>query len=841
MSKRIWAQAWRIARRELRGGVRGFRIFLACLALGVAVIAGIGSLRASIEGGLEREGRALLGGDAELTFTYRTAEPAEFEWMNQIATAYSEIIDFRSMAVVDEERSLTQVKAIDNLYPLVGAVQLSPEMPLGIALQPDEGLPGAVMERALADRLGLTTGETFTLGNQDFRLSALLIVEPDAASAGFTLAPRTLVHTEALANSGLLAPGTLFSSKYRLHLPADSDMDALKAASEAQFADTGLRWRDARNAAPGIRRFVDRLAAFLVLVGLSGLAVGGVGISAAVRAYLATKTATIAMLRTLGADRNTIFLSYFLQIAVISALGITLGLLVGGILPLALGPVIEAALPFPAEIDLAPRALLEAALYGVLTAFLFTLWPLARAEQITAATLLRDRTNTTKQRPAFRYLIITACGMMALVGLASWFTGSMWLTIWMALGLIGALMILWLAAWMMAAFARFIQKYMRGHPSLRWALSQTGNNREAATATVIALGLGLTVLAAIGQIDGNMRRAIQDNLPDQAPSYFFVDIQRDQMPAFLQRVEQDPKVSRVENAPMLRGIITRINGQPARDVAGDHWVIRGDRGVSYAGAQPPNTSVTAGTWWSEDYTGKPQISFAAEEAEEIGLELGDEMTVNILGRDITATVTSFREVDFSTAGMGFILVMNEAALKAAPHSFIATVYAQSEAETQILRDIAQAMPNVTAIRMRDAIDRIAGILEQLASATGYGAAATLLTGFLVLLGTAAAEEPSRRYEAAVLKTLGASRLHILFSFALRTAYLGAAAALVALIAGIAAAWAVNTYVFDAAFTVIWSNVLLILSAGVGVSLLAGLVFAHASLKSRPAQILRTKD
>jgi putative ABC transport system permease protein len=358
---------------------------------------------------------------------------------------------------------------------------------------------------------------------------------------------------------------------------------------------------------------------------------------------------------------------------------------------------------------------------------------------------------------------------------------------------------------------------------------------------VLALGPGLTVLAAIGQIDGNMRRALAGNLPDVAPSYFFVDIQRDQMPGFLARTEGDPAVSRVESAPMLRGVITRINGKPAAEVAGDHWVIRGDRGVTYAAEKPTNTTVTAGTWWESDYVGEPQISFAAEEAEEMGLSLGDSMTVNILGRDITGTVTSFREVDFSNAGMGFILAMNEAALAGAPHSYIASVYAAPEAEAAILRDLARGMPNITAIRVRDAIDRVSEILGQLARATASGAAATLVTGFLVLLGTAAAAEPARRYEAAVLKALGAERSQILRSFALRSALLGLTAGVVALVAGIAGAWAVNTFMFEADYVVIWPNALMVITGGVLVTLLAGLAFAWWPLASKPTRVLRARD
>lgn len=833
--------AWRFAWRELRGGLRGFRIFLACLALGVAVIAAIGSVRASIESGLSSQGAVLLGGDAEMEFTYRFADGDARTWMEDRATAVSEVAEFRSMAVVDDDRALTQVKAVDDAYPLTGTVELSPEMPLDEALAGADGLPGAVMQLALSARLGLSPGDSFYLGTQEFRLMADLVVEPDAAASGFSLGPRTIVSTQSLQASGLLAPGTLFSTKYRMTLPQGTALASLEQEALTRFADTGLHWNDSRNPAPGIANFVERLGSFLILVGLSGLAVGGVGVSAAVRAYLATKTETIAILRTLGADRSTIFLTYFLQIGALALLGIAIGLVIGGLGPVLLGPLIAAQLPFPAEFSLSIPALTEAAIYGGLTAFIFTLWPLARAERIRAAALFRDAFSGRSQLPAPRYLLATALALALLVGTAAWFSGSPRLTLWAAAGLAGSLVILLLAAMAISSLARRSTRMARGRPALRWALSAIGTARDGATPVVLSLGLGLTVLAAIGQIDGNMRRAIGDNLPDRAPSYFFVDIQRDQMPDFTRRVTEDPAVSKMESAPMLRGVVTKINGQPAKEVAGDHWVVRGDRGISYAGKQPEGTEVVAGSWWPEDYTGEPQISFAAEEAEELGIELGDTMTLNILGREMTATITSFRSVDFSSAGMGFVLVFNEAALAAAPHSFIATVYSEEQAEGQILRDLGRDMPNVTAIRVRDAIERVSEVLRQIASATAYGAAATLLTGFLVLLGTAAAGEPARRYEAALLKTLGASRARILGSFALRSVILGGGAGLVALAAGTVGAWAVNTYVFEISYQVIWPNALAIIAGGVLATLLAGVAFAWQPLAARPAGQLRSRE
>jgi putative ABC transport system permease protein len=834
------SNAVRFARREMRGGLRGFRLFLACLALGVAAIAAVGSVRAAIEAGLKREGSALLGGAAELDFTYRYASEAERSWMQERATRLSEVVEFRSMAVVGEDRALTQIKGVDAAYPLVGQVRLSPDIPLDEALATTD-MPGAVMERALSDRLGLAPGDTFTLGTKDFRLTALILREPDSAASGFALGPRTLLRTEALEGSSLLASGTLFNSKYRLDLPPETDLEALETQARAEFANSGMRWTDARNGAPGVARFVSRLSAFLVLVGLSGLAVGGVGVSAAVRAYLNGKTEVIATLRALGADRATIFQTYFLQIGALSVLGVVIGLTLGAFVPLLLAPIIEARLPIPAAFALFPAPLIEAGIYGLLTALIFTLWPLARSEDVRAATLFRDAWDGANRLPAARSLVIIAALSAALVALAGWFNGSWWLTLWTLGGIAGALIILALAAALIRVLARSLSKFARGRPRLRWALAAISGPGEGAGAVVLSLGLGLSVLAAVGQIDGNLRNAISGNLPDVAPSYFFVDIQKDQMAGYTERLENDPAVSRIDSAPMLRGVITRINGKPATEVAGEHWVVRGDRGVTYAALPDAKTQITAGAWWPEDYSGPPLISFAAEEAEEMGLNLGDTLTVNILGRDITGTITSFREVDFSTAGIGFILTMNPSALSGAPHTFISTVYADEGAEAAILRDLATKYPNITAIRVRDAIDRVSDVLAGLAAATSYGALATLLTGFIVLIGAAAAGATARTYEAAVLKTLGASRGRIAASFILRAALLGLFAGTVALVAGALGGWAVSTYVMETDFTLIWPSALMIIAGGIAATVLAGLGFAYTSLNARPAQVLRSRE
>ncbi|MCY4336675.1 MAG: FtsX-like permease family protein [Litoreibacter sp.] len=830
--------AWTIARRELRGGLRGFRVFLACLAIGVAAIAAIGTVRSAIEAGLSEQGAVILGGDAEVQLTYRYATDEERSWMEGQGDV-SELVDFRSMLVTEtQERALTQVKGVDDLYPLYGSVRLDPEIPLDQALAGADGLPGIAVDPILMDRLGLDVGDQVNLGAQSFSVTARLERMPDSAGAGFALGPPVIVSAAALEGSGLVAPGTLFETLYRIR--SANDPEAMKQEAEVQLDGTGFRWRDSRNGAPGIAEFVERLSAFLVLVGLTGLAVGGVGVSAAVRAYLSEKTNVIATLRSIGAERRVVFQAYMMQIAVLAALGTAIGLALGTAVPFLLSPLLEARLPVPVEFALRPKPLFEAALYGALAAALFTLWPLAQTEEVKAAALFRDAKSGISGWPRPIWIALCAAIFAALVGVAAYLTGLWQLTLWAALGVLGAFALLLVAASLVKLMARKLAPRFRKARLVRFALAAVGGPGREAHSVVVSLGLGLSVLAAVGQIDWNLRNAISTDLPEVAPAYFVVDIQPGQLEPLTTSLRARDSVERIETAPMLRGVITRINDRPAREVAGDHWVLEGDRGITYAATPPDGTNITEGAWWAADHQGLPQISFAAEEAAEMGLNLGDNLTVNVLGRDITATITSFREVDFSTGGIGFILSMNPGALQGAPHSHIATIYAEQADEGALLRDMAQAYPNITAIRVRDAIDRVSELLAGIAAAVTYGALATLLTGAIVLIGTAAAGERARVYEGAILKTLGATRTAVLGNFLMRSAILGLTAGVIALVAGIGAGWAVTHFVMDSEFRVALPSALAVVSGGIIATLLSGFYFAWRPLAARPAQVLRAQ-
>ncbi|MDF2234948.1 ABC transporter permease [Albimonas sp. CAU 1670] len=843
--------AFAIARRELRGGLKGFGVFLACLALGVAAIAAVGSVRSAISEGLSREGQAILGGDAEIEFTYRFATPEERAWMQERAEAVSETVEFRSMVAAPGpdgqlDRALTQVKGVDDLYPLYGEARLSGGLTLDEALEARDGTWGVVMAQALVDRLGLAPGDRVRLGAAEYELRAVLEREPDEAAAGMAFGPRTLMHLAALEPSGLIAPGTLYDTDYRLRLAPDVDLEAMSSAMTAAFPEAGLRWRDRRNGAPGVQNFVERIGAFLVLVGLAALAMGGVGVSAAVRSYMERKTDTIATLKTLGAEGRTIFAIYLAQVGALAALGVGIGLAVGAAIPALAGPLLEDRLPVPALFDVYARPLWEAGTYGLLAALIFALWPLARARDVRAAALYREAGEGARSFPRPVYLGVIAALTALLVAAAVAFSGIWQIALGFAGGVAGALLVLWLAALGVRALAQRLSRgrALRGRPAARLALGAVGGSTGETSGVVLSLGLGLAVLAAVGQIDWNLRHVIDADLPAKAPAYFFVDVQNDQLPGFLERAEAYPGVEQIETAPMLRGVITRLDDVPARDATVPEeyqWVLRGDRGVTYAAAPPPGTEITEGEWWPEDYDGETLVSFSEEHGKGLGLKLGDTVTVSVLGREITARIANFRVVNFRDMGINFLMVMSPGVLAGAPHTHIATVYAEPAAEGGLLRELAGAYPNITAIRVRDAIDRVSEALRELASATRWGASVTLVTGIVVLIGAAAAGERRRVYEAAVLKTVGAARGLILRSFALRSALLGAAAGIVALAAGVAAGWAVMVFVMDAPYRFEPVSALVIVAGGAAASLLAGLAFAVRPLAARPAQVLRARE
>jgi putative ABC transport system permease protein len=834
--------AFRFARRELRHGLRGFGIFLACLTLGVAAIAGVGSLAAAVDAGLKTDARVVLGGDAEFHLINREATPEQRAAISH-GGAVSETAQMRAMARTPDgdRRSLIELKAVDGAYPLYGAVTLDPAQALPQALGEVDGHWGAVVDPALLARLGVKLGDTIRVGDGDFVIRAALTREPDLGGNMLIFGPRVMVTMAGLDATGLLQPGALVSHSYRLRAGPGIELAPFVAGVVAAFPDAGWRVRDFRNATPSVEQFVDRVTMFLTLVGLTALLVGGVGIGNAVRGYLAGKTATIATLKCLGAPAGLIARIYLVQIMALALAGIVLGLVIGAVAPPLIAPFIAAELPAEAQIGLYPVPLAVAAGFGVLVTLGFSLWPLGRAREISAASLFRDLVAPELRRPPWLYLAAIAASGIALAGLAIGVSPERMIALWFVLGAAATLLAFQLAALLVMAAARRIRGIRR--PGLRLALANLHRPGAPTGSIVLSLGIGLTVLVAIALIQGNLVREVREALPQAAPSYFFLDIQPNQVGDFDRLMKTTPGVTGFDRVPSLRGRIMAVNGVPIEQVKvapGARWATASERGLTYAANPPRGSRVVAGEWWPADYSGPPLISFDADLARGMGLAVGDTLTVNLLGRDVTARIANLRSIDWTSLGINFAIIFAPGTLEGAPQTHIATARTTPEAEDAVERAVTDRFPNVSAIRVKDALDAIARILEQIGVAVRITAAITLVAGTLVLAGAVAAGHRRRVYDAVVLKVLGATRGDIGGVFLLEYGLLGLITAAIAGAIGSIAAYFLLTEVMHASWLFMPAAVLGTTVVAVLLTLVVGFAGTWRALGVKPAPLLRNE-
>ena len=827
----------RIARRELRAGLTGFRVFLLCLTLGVAAIAGIGSLKAALLAGLTADARLLLGGDVELRLTHRPASTEQLDFIAQYGQV-AESIEMRAMArAASGQRSLVELKAVDDAYPLYGGIEIAPAG--GSLGGPAEGLPPAFAELGLMRRLGLAPGQTLRVGNQDYRIVAALTREPDRGTDGIEFGPRLMVPLKGFAATGLVQEGSLIRYVYKLKLPDGQGVQGFLRRLAASFPDAGWRIRDAATGAPGMRGFIERLHLFMTLVGLTALLVGGVGVANAIKSYLDGRIATIATLKCLGAPGSLVFRAYLAQVLALAALGILAGLTLGGLLPVLLSGLLADLLPFRVRLALYWPPLAMATAFGLLTALAFAVWPLARARDVPAAALFRTLLVPPTRPPRLPYLLGVGLSLLALAGLAVAGADDRVFALWFIAGALGAFVLFYLAGRLAAWLARAVGRPRQ--PTLRLALGNLHRPGAATVSVLLSFGLGLTVLVAVALIEGNLSAQVRERLPKEAPAFFFIDIQPDQIAEFRQLAASVPGVGQILSVPSLRGRLVAINGVPAGEVPitpDSAWALRGDRGLTYAATSPAGTEIVAGRWWPADYAGPPLVSFDATVAAALGIGVGDRLTVNVLGRDVQATIANLRRIDWSTLGLNFTLIFAPGVLEAAPHSFIATAKATGGAEGALEAAVTDRFPNVSAIRVKDALEAANRILENIGLAVRLTASVTLVAGLLVLVGAIAAGHRRRVYAAVVLKVLGATRLVVMRANALEFLLLGGFAAMLAAAVGSLAAFAVVTQVMRQPWVFLPGTLAATALCGLLATLALGFLGTLSALAQRPTPLLR---
>jgi putative ABC transport system permease protein len=839
----------RFALRELRGGLRGFYVFIACIALGVMAIAGVGSVAASLSEGLAREGRTLLGGDVAFSLIQREAKPEEVSFLRSRGDV-SVAATLRAMARTDDGRlALVELKAVDDRYPMLGELTLDPGMPLTDLLAERQDAAGTVfgaaVDSTLLARLDLKLGDHVSIGSATFQIASVVGTEPDKLGGGMGLGPRFLISERALRATGLLQPGSLVRWIYRVRLPdnaSDRAAAALVTDTKNALPEAGWEIRTRDNASPQLERTISRFTQFLTLVGLAALLVGGVGVANAVKSHIDRRRDVIAAFKALGATGRDVFTIYLTQVIVLAGIGAVIGLAAGAALPFVMVGVFGKLLPLPVVPALHPAQLALSFVYGLLTALAFGLWPLGRVHDVPVAALFREAVSSEWHRPRWRYLALMAVVIALLIAvviglaydkrIAAVFVASSVAVFALLRGVAAALM----------ALARRLPRTR--FPMLRLAIANIYRPGALTPSVVMSLGLGLAVLVTITQIDGNLRRQFLAALPDRAPSFYFIDIPSNEAARFGAFLKQAAPESTVEDVPMLRGRIVAARGLKAEDLkpsTDSEWVLQSDRGLTYTGEIPKGSKIVEGEWWGADYSGPPLASMEKKIADGLGLKIGDEIVVNVLGRDIPATIGNLRSVDWQGLGINFVLVFSPNAFKGAPHSHIATLtetHPDAAGDARIIRSVADAFPMVTSVRVREALETIGTVVTNLVLAIRGASAVTLISAILVLGGALAAGHRHRVYDAVILKTLGATRARLLGAYALEYLMIGTATAVFGVVAGSVAAWLIVTRLMTLSFVWQAGSAAGVVAAALIVTVGLGLAGTLLALNQKPATVLR---
>jgi len=847
------------ARRDLRAGLRGFYIFLACLVLGVGAIASIQSLSRGLVESLHHDGRFILGGDISLRTIYTPAPPEQVNFLRHKIGTVSTVIETRAMArnAGGDQSTLAELKAVDPFYPLYGELEIVDEQGNDIKTpMQDLILPaivngvqqkewGALVEKELLTRLHIHLGDWIEVGQQKFRVNGIIAKEPDRIGAiHFSFAPRLMISSATFDATGLNALGSQVYYDYKIimsYVHNLGDVQAVEKRIAEQFPHAAWKGRDCFSASPQMEQMVNRLTLFMTLIGLTTLLIGGVGISNAVRSFLESKLANIATLKCLGASDKFVLKVYIIQIFMLATVGIGFGLIVGIAVAKVAGTLLTAKLALTDQVHIYPTALLLAAGYGYLTTLCFSLWPVGRAVRVSPTDLFRDLVAPREQRPSLNIILWIVIAAQALALLTIVTSSDQKLVIYFVAGALATFAIFY----GYAALMKFTVKrlHIPATPELRMALANLHRPGNISTSVILSLGLGLTVLVAVALVQFNFMRLITDDIASDAPSFFFLDIQPDQRDAFSALASAEPTARNLVMMPSFRGRIMEVNGKKAEDALADKnesWVINSDRGFTYTGEMPAYSHITAGQWWDKNYSGPPIVSIATNVARAFNIGVGDKITVNILGSDITATVANVRDIDWSSFTMNFAITFAPGLLEKAPATYLASVIVAKDHEEDLQEKISHQFPNVTSVRVGDALAQAQVFVRAVAQAVSISAGVTLLAGTLVLAGGIAAARRRHLYDAIILKVLGATQRRILKTFLLEYGILGFLTVIIAAGLGTVAAYGVQKFVMDLSWKFDWPVLLGVTVLCLTITLIAGFIGTWRALQQKPAPYLRNQ-
>ena len=878
--------------RELRSAWRHFLYFLACIALGVGAVVGVSLFSANVERAVLKEARGLLGGDLEIRVSRPMGEAglAVITHLGErgiLATRVRELVAMvaridRPAGGVDVTQ-LVELKAVESGYPLYGVVRTRPDRPLAELLHPSSSLcrdvcHGAVVQDGLLIRLGLSVGDAIKIGQVSFVITGVIDTEPDRMANMFSLGPRVLISWEGLAAANLIQPGSRLRERHLLKLPGTLAPAPLLHELRGRLAAESARVSSYRDAQPQLKQFLEQLARYLGLVGLTALFVGGIGVALSIQAFLREKLHSIAILKTVGADTPTIIASYLGQAVGLGVLGSVAGIGIGvalqSVLPQAVSTVLATdvlqQIEFSGVLSRAAWApLAKGVALGVLTTLLFSLWPLLTIREIKPASIFRRdvegkpaltasqgrswwvRVVRTSTSDPVRAATVVGIGL-GLAGLSVWQAGSLAIGGLFIAGLAVALLVLTVAAHLLLWALRTIP--VPRVMSVRQALGNLQRPGAQTLGVMVAIGVGVMVILAIGLLEHALVRQVGENRPSDSPTFFFIDIQPDQVAPFVGLVHQRTGDFAPDLTPLVRSRLHAIDGrvltvdreaeqeeQPnqSREDKRKNWYVNREYVLTFLEEVPKDNRIVRGAWWKPGQTFvRPQVSVEEEAAKSLGIDVGMVVDLNIQGTIVQAEVSSIRKVEWGNFSTNFYLIMSPGSLDGAPMTYVATVRVAPRDEAAFQSAVVAAFPNVTAINIGEVLGSFARVLDRLSLAIRAVAAFCLLAGALVMAAALAATRYRRLYEAVILKALGATRGLLARSFAAEYALLGCVAGTIGVVLASAFSWAILRYILELPWTLEPELLGIGLGCTILLTLLVGFLSTYRLLGQPPLSVLR---
>jgi putative ABC transport system permease protein len=841
----------------------------------------------NVEQAILGDARGLLGGDIELSWRRTMSQNGQdvLDSISKRKIIVSHITELAAMAAVESAQphdqttkatsQLVELKALDSFYPLYGNLMVEPAQTTKQLLAPIpsgcQRLPcfGAIAQKSLLIRLDVSLGSELRIGQANFIITGILGKEPDKIATAFSLGPRVMISREALDTTELVKTGSRIHERYRLQLPPSTNLELWLGELRGRLSQEGVQVNSYRDAQPRLRRFLDQLTLYLGLIGLTILLVGGIGVACTIQGFITQKTPIIATLKTLGADSSQVIKIYLTQSLLLGSIGSLVGGILGTGLHQGLPLLLQGIIPETFSIDPTLTPILRGIALGTLATLAFSLWPLLAIRSVSPSLVFRqdvDRSTfqigphpwRTKLVSALKdwwhdpiqrmtSLFISGC----LLGLAIWqahslslglfFSGAFILAILALLG--GTSVLFWILR-----HIHFPQKFLLRHATNN--LQRPGNFTKAMT---LAIGIGVMLMTTLLTVQQTLLDLIEDQIPTNAPSFFFIDIQPDQYASFKQVLEQHIPNAPYDLVPVVRSRLTAIDGQPINPE--EHkgkrngWYFTREYVVTTFETLPKDNLVTQGQWWGN--TQRPNVldnskaqnnlhfvSVEEDAAKNLGVSLGSSLTLNIQGVPFVAKVSSLRKVDWGSFSMNFFMIVEPGSLDGAPITYIATAKVPKTVEIPLQQAIVETMPNITAIHVGDVLDNIAKIFRQLAMGIQALALLCLITGAVVMIAAISINRYRRLHELAILKALGGVRGLLLFSLGTEFGLIGGFAGLVGLGLGCLLSWSILYFFFDLAWTLNMTALLIGLLITIALTLVTGFLGTYRLLGFPPLSVLR---